>query len=107
MDVHDNRALVVTILERMRGQRRKTGAGSYVLGDPDGLIYVLAEGESTTTAALRGREAWLVGMYTVPPSGEQLLDDLHAHYADLADLVPVEGYAGSTILPGTVRKRTK
>lgn len=87
MNVHDSRALIVTILERMRGQRRKTGAGSYVLGDPDGLIYVLAEGESTTTAALRGREAWLVGMYTVLPSAETLLSDLQAHYAELVPAV--------------------
>lgn len=87
MDVHDGRALIAIILQRMRNQRHKTGAGSYVLGDPQGWIYVLAEGESTTAAVLRGREDWLVGLYSVPPSAEQMLGDLQEHYAHLVPAV--------------------
>ena len=98
-DARTLHGLADAILKRMRDNRTKTAAGSYLLGDSAGHIYLVAEGSSTGHAIVRDHEHLIVGRYAattasmqgryVPPNGVQypspkdLADDLRAYYAEI------------------------
>lgn len=84
----DMTPLVQTILTRIQRYRHQTVAGSFVLGDEEGNVYVLAEGANTTASLVDAHMAWYVGSYArgdkpVFPTVQDLLDDLRAHFAQL------------------------
>lgn len=84
----DMTPLLQTILNRIQRYRHQMVAGTFVLGDEDGNVYVLAEGANTTAALVDAHMAWYVGSYArgdVPvfPTLQDLLDDLRAHFAQL------------------------
>lgn len=92
---NDMTQLAQTILIRIRRNRHQTVAGSYLLGDADGNVYVLAEGAGTTEALVAEHEAWLVGRYAagsavVFPLAVDLVDDLRDHYANLVPAMVYE-----------------
>lgn len=90
IDAHqDMIQLLQTILERITRYRHQTVAGTFVLGDDEGNVYVLAEGANTTAQLVRQHTAWYVGSYgcgdrPIFPSAQDLLDDLRCHFATLA-----------------------
>ena len=81
----DMSSLVKSILRRMRKNRHVTGAGSYLLGDECGKVYVVAEGNSTGMGFVKRHENWTVGRYGAGICGElpmleQLIGDLQEHF---------------------------
>ncbi len=85
----DMETLAKSILRRMRKNRHTTGAGSYLLGDEDGQVYVVAEGGSTGLGFVNRHEAWHIGRYCAGLRGalpvvEQLIGDLQEHFKALA-----------------------
>lgn len=84
----DMTPLLQTILNRIQRYRHQTVAGTFVLGDEEGNVYVLAEGANTTAALVDKHMAWYVGSYAcgdapVFPTLQDLLDDLRCHFANL------------------------
>lgn len=91
----DMTPLVQTILTRIERYRHQMVAGTFVLGDEEGNVYVLAEGANTTAALVDAHMAWYVGSYArgdkpIFPTVQDLLDDLREHFANL---VPAMLYA--------------
>lgn len=81
----DMTILAKSILRRMRKNRHTTGAGSYLLGDEENRVYVVAEGNSTGMGFVTRNEAWLIGRYAAGlrgafPMAEQLIGDLQEHF---------------------------
>ena len=77
--------LVTLILRRIRKNRHVTGAGSYLLGDELGAVYVVPEGNSTGMGFVKRNEGWTVGRYGAGLRGElpmleQLIGDLQEHF---------------------------
>jgi hypothetical protein len=84
----DMEPLAKSILRRMRKNRHNTGAGSYLLGDEVGQVYVVAEGGSTGMGFVNRHEPWHVGRYCAGlrgmlPALEQLIGDLQEHFKGL------------------------
>lgn len=80
--------LAKSILRRMRKNRHNTGAGSYLLGDEVGRVYVVAEGSSTGMNFVNRCESWHVGRYCAGLRGalpmlDQLIGDLEEHFKGL------------------------
>lgn len=78
--------LALRALDRIRRNRKRTAAGSYVLGAPDGRVFVLAEGGGTTECMLRTHISWLIGTYASGkraeyPKASQVVEDLMEHYS--------------------------
>ena len=91
----DMTPLAQTILTRIERYRHQMVAGTFVLGDEEGNVYVLAEGAGTTATLVEAHMAWYVGSYArgdkpVFPSAQDILDDLRAHFVEL---VPALLYA--------------
>lgn len=93
----DMTPLAQTILRRIQRYRHQTVAGSFLLGDEDGHVYVLAEGAGTTAALLETHRAWWFGQYAqgdgdqlVFPSVQDILDDLRCHFANLVPAMVYE-----------------
>jgi len=87
-DEGDMTNLANSILRRIRKNRHTTGAGSYVLGDQDGRVYVVAEGNSTGMGFVNRHEGWTIGRYCAGlrgalPLAEQLVGDLQEHFKGL------------------------
>lgn len=87
-DDGDMTNLVKSILRRMRKNRHNTGAGSYLLGDEAGRVYVVAEGGSTGMNFINRHESWHIGRYAAGlrgafPVAEQLIGDLQEHFKGL------------------------
>lgn len=85
----DMTPLLQTILTRIQRYRHQMVAGTFVLGDEEGNVYVLAEGANTTAALVDKHMAWYVGSYArgnapMIPTLQDLADDLCAHFAQLA-----------------------
>lgn len=85
----DMDTLAKSILRRMRKNRHTTGAGSYLLGDEAGQVYVVAEGGSTGMGFVNRHESWHIGRYCAGLRGalpivEQLIGDLQEHFKALA-----------------------
>lgn len=85
----DMTPLLQAIAERIARYRHQTVAGAFVLADEEGNVYVLAEGANCTASLVSAHMAWYVGSYgcgdpPVFPSVQDLLDDLRAHFAELA-----------------------
>ena len=91
-------ALADAILKRLRDNRGKTAAGSYLLGSPTGRVFVIAEGSSCGIAVVRTFEHLIVGRYAANqpapgkcfgnngveyPSCDDLVEDLRAYYAEV------------------------
>jgi hypothetical protein len=74
-------AIARRVMFRIRKNRSLTSAGSYVLMDGAGRVFVLSEGSATTEPQVDKHIRWLVGRYAsgdkcVFPSMEDLLEDL-------------------------------
>lgn len=87
-DDGDMTTLAKSILRRIRKNRHTTGAGSYLLGDEDGHVYVVAEGNSTGLGFVNRHESWHIGRYCAGLRGtlpvlEQLVGDLQEHFKGL------------------------
>lgn len=85
----DMTPLLQAILTRIKRHRHQTVAGTFVLGDEQGNVYVLAEGANTTATLVDAHMGWYVGSYArgdkpTLPTVQDLLDDLRAHFAQLA-----------------------
>jgi hypothetical protein len=80
-------AMADELLRRIGQMRHATNAGCYVLGSPDGNVYVLAERASTTSGIVDSQPNHIVGLYAsrwaFGPPKEQLLGDLRSHFAEL------------------------
>ena len=75
-------ALVADLCQRIRNVRNITQAGTYVLADCEGQVYVLREQAATTAAMVREYADWLVGCYAAEwerptfPDAERMRIDL-------------------------------
>ncbi|MGA0588083.1 hypothetical protein ACO2Q2_13280 [Dyella sp. KRB-257] len=81
--------LLQIIAARIARYRHQTVAGTFVLGDEQGNVYVLAEGANCTASLVSQHMDWYVGSYgcgdkPIFPTVEDLLDDLRAHFAEIA-----------------------
>jgi hypothetical protein len=63
----DIEPLVRDIARRIRAIRNLTQAGTYVLADGEGNVYVLQEIAPTTEKVVRREVAWRVGLYANEP----------------------------------------
>lgn len=91
----DMTPLAQTILTRIERYRHQMVAGTFVLGDEDGNVYVLAEGANTTAGLVDAHMDWYVGSYArgdkpVFPTAAEILDDLRAHFANLVPAMVYE-----------------
>jgi len=80
--------LAMFILRRMRKNRHSTSAGSYLMGDEQGQVYVVAEGSSTGMGFVNRHEAWHIGRYAAGirgalPMAEQLIGDMQEHFRSI------------------------
>ena len=90
----DIEPLVRDVCRRIRAIRRDRVAGSFVLADADGYVYVLQDESMTTQDIVRREAALVVGFYASRPgqvyfpSDEDLRMDLIAHFFEVGFLKP-------------------
>lgn len=75
--------IAAAVVARVLRNRRNTSAGSYVLVDEAGRVFVLAEAAASTEAVVRRHEGWLIGLYGggapfVPPRACDVESDIRA-----------------------------
>lgn len=85
----DMTLLANDIARRIRKNRHTTGAGSYLMGDESGAVYVAAEGSSTGQVFIDKHMGWTIGRYGAGLTGalpmvEQLIGDLQEHFKNFS-----------------------
>lgn len=83
---HDIEPLCNELLRRIRWIWRKTQAGTYILADSEGYVYVLHEQSCFTERAVKQLQRMVVGRYAcrlgVCPTPAQLCADLIEYFSN-------------------------
>lgn len=81
----DMMPLAQKVAQRIRTNRHSyEGAGSYVMADGTGSVFVLCEAATTTDATVNANTGLVVGRYSFPlPTSRDLFDDLLAHFVEI------------------------
>lgn len=82
----DIESLCNELVRRMRWIRHKTQAGTYVLADSEGYVYVLREQACFAERVATQLSRMIVGLYatrSIYPSSAQLCTDLVQHFVDI------------------------
>lgn len=84
----DMHTLAKKIVRRIQTNRHATSAGSYLMGDEQHAVYVVAEGSSTGMGFINRHEPWHIGRYGAGLRGalplvEQVIGDLQEHFKGL------------------------
>lgn len=79
-------AVAAQVVQRIRNNRLRDGAGSYLLVDESGRVFVLSESAATSDAMVRRNSRWLVGLYCAGarvalPTSHDIAEDIRARLA--------------------------
>lgn len=80
------------LIKRIRNNRNVTQAGSYLLGDSEGYIYILSETCVDAVYVLDRLAKMQIGLY-LNPSLDDLRDDLLQHFVDVGYVTELDIYA--------------
>ena len=87
--------VAIDVANRIRGIRHADQCGTWVFGDTDGRVYLVAEVTVLAPRLVEEHVGWLVGLFAARdgkgglsyPTGPEMFEALEQHFIDL-DVIP-------------------